>query len=73
MAGHECQTIEFAEKSLKLRIAGSRPEVAKGENAIFSIFTRSNRQPIREAGGLVFVPFRPANRRRCVALQADYD
>jgi len=42
IAAHECQTIRFAEKSLKLRIAGSQPEVAKGENAIFSIFTRSN-------------------------------
>jgi hypothetical protein len=34
IAPHECQTIRFAEMSLKLRIA--QPEVAKGENAMLS-------------------------------------
>jgi hypothetical protein len=41
-AAHEWQTIRFAEKSLKLPIAGRQPEVAKSENAVFSIFIRSN-------------------------------
>jgi hypothetical protein len=36
IAAHECQTIRFAEKSLKLRIAGRQPEVAEGENAMLS-------------------------------------
>jgi hypothetical protein len=36
IAAHEWQTIGFAEKSLKLRIPGSPPELAKGENAMFS-------------------------------------
>ena len=36
IAAHEWQTIRFAEKSLKLPIAGRQPEVAEGENAMLS-------------------------------------
>ena len=67
IAPHECQTIRFAEISLKLRIAGRQPEVAEGENAMLSDI-----YPIQSVNrsSLAFVR---SNPRRCVALQADYD